>query len=431
MNTGGTADTSQVASATNDIRDSNGLLVNPTGAAFDRNTGKPITNSVTTSGSPSDPTATSTGTRATYDALGNDISSMYDTTGIQSNADAQAALIKSYQDKLDSNYGGDTAGIKASYDQAKAQLDQQQQQRYGSQATKLVTSGGGYLGYTGSQGGVLNTLNDTFVQEQQALMSKRDTALQQARDAYDSKNFDLASQQLKLAQDTQSTIYSRQKDQNDANLSYATEQRTQNTYLQGQADKQATSYASMTADQFSKVPAADIAKIDQYYYPGYTAQLNKTTQAAAAVKTSQDAVDLQSKIVDMQSKIPAGQKFTVNGQTYTGTKSAPVGSAADRTQNVISQISSAFTTPGTTIKGSGGIPFTDSNGYATPEGWNAAAGASGIPRSTFIKEFGYLLPPDDISNPKYKLSPAEQALLSNNSKNPAPIVINSGDGSGA
>lgn len=385
-------------------------------------------NATNTSGSASDPTATSGSTRATYDALGNDITSMYNTSSIQNNSDQEAALLKSYQDKLDQNFQGDTSGIKAAYDQATQALQQKQAKQYAGTSTSLVTSGGGFLGNTGSHSGVLNSLNDTFSQEQNALMAQRDTALQQAQDAYNTNNFNLAKQQLDLAHQTQQDIYQRQQDQNAANLSYATEQRTNNTYLQGQADKQAASYASMTPAQFAAVPASDIAKIDQYYYPGYTAQLQKTTQAAADVKTATDAVDLESKIIDMQSKIPAGQKFTINGTTYTGTKSAPAGSAADRTQAIISQISSAFTTPGTTIKGSGGIPFSDSSGYATPEGWNAAAAASGLPRATFIKEFGYLLPPDSISDPKYKLTAAEQALVENNSKNPAPVVINTAAG---
>lgn len=371
-------------------------------------------NATSTSGSPTDPTATSGSTRATYDALGNDISSMFNTSTIQNNSDAEAALLKSYQDKLDANFGNDTGAIKAQYDQASKQLQQTQAKQYAGESTALVTSGGGFLGNTGSHSGVLNSLNDTFEQEQQALMSKRDTALQQAQSAYDSNNFNLAKEQLDLAHQTQDDIYSRQKDQNDANLSYATEQRTQNTYLQGIADKQAASYATMTPDEFAKVPTSDIAKIDQYYYPGYTAQLQKTTQAASEVKTASDAVDLESKIIDMRSKIPTGQKFTVNGTTYTGLKSGPAVSSADQKQNTINLISSLFVPnkgdgKAPTIPGSGGVPYVDSSGFVTPEGWKTTMAASGMNRADFIKQFGYLIPSDAVS--KYQLTPAEQKII--------------------
>lgn len=368
----------------------------------------------TNTGSTTNPTVTSAGTRATYDALGNNITSMFDTTNTQKIADQQSALIKNYQDKLDANYQGDVSGVKQAYAQEIQNQADKQAKQYAGTSTALITSGGGFLGSTGSHGGVLQNLNDTFVQQNNALLAQRDTAIQQARDAYDSKNFDLASQQLKIAQDTQATIYQHQKDQNEATLQYTSEQRTNNTYLQGIADKQASSIATMTPEEFAKVPQDQIEKIDKFYFPGYTKQLQETTQKAAAVKTATDAVDLESKIIDMRSKIPAGRSFTVNGQTYSGLKAAPAGSSADQKQTIVNQISSLFVPNANdgkapTIPNSGGVPFVDTNGFATPQGWKAAIAVSGMNRPDFIKQFGYLLSPDSLSS--YQLTPAEQKLV--------------------
>lgn len=272
--------------------------------------------------STTNPTVTSANTRATYDALGNDISSMFNTTSIQNNSDKEAALLKSYQDKLDANFGNDTSGIKAAYDQASKVLQEQQVRRYGSQSASLVTSGGGFLGNTGSHTGVLNSLNDTFVQEQQALMSKRDIALQAARSAYDDKNFSLAKQQLDLAKQTQQDIYGRQKDQNEYQLQIAGENRAQSTFVQAQVDRIASSIASMSAQEFAKADPDQIRRIDSQYYPGYAKHLNEVTQKALAKADLKDEVSIQKDIYEMLSKIPAGRNVTIAGKTYVGLKAA-------------------------------------------------------------------------------------------------------------
>jgi len=77
----------------------------------------------------------------------------------------------------------------------------------------------------------------------------------------------------------------------------------------------------------------------------------------------------------------------------------------------ISNLSQLFV-PGAVIPGSQGVPFIDSNGYATPQGFKtamAAAAQDGLPRADFIKQFGYTIPTG--LETKFGLTPAEIKLI--------------------
>lgn len=105
---------------------------------------------------------------------------------------------------------------------------------------------------------------------------------------------------------------------------------------------------------------------------------------------------------------PGDTRFDANGNVIASLPAKPTQqSQADQTQEAINQVGQLFT-PGATIPGSGGVPFLDSSGNATPEGWNAALSASGLPRATFIKDFGYLIEnAGGTVSPKYGLSSVE------------------------
>lgn len=105
---------------------------------------------------------------------------------------------------------------------------------------------------------------------------------------------------------------------------------------------------------------------------------------------------------------PGDTRFDANGKVIASLPAKPDKvSQADQTQEAINQVGQLFT-PGATIPGSGGVPFLDSSGNATPQGWNTALSASGIPRATFIKDFGYLIEnAGGTVSPKYGLSSVE------------------------
>jgi hypothetical protein len=105
------------------------------------------------------------------------------------------------------------------------------------------------------------------------------------------------------------------------------------------------------------------------------------------------------------------------GPSTKGT-GASAGTAAERAQSSIEKVGQLFV-PGATIPGTDGVPFIDSNGNATPEGWKTAMDASGLPRATFIKEFGNLLVDNGGTvSLKFGLTPTEIKTLTGALGNP-------------
>lgn len=83
----------------------------------------------------------------------------------------------------------------------------------------------------------------------------------------------------------------------------------------------------------------------------------------------------------------------------------------ERNMQSAQKVSTLFS-PGYTIPESGGVPYVDAEGYATPQGWKTAMSASGLTRTDFIKQFGYLITLPDGSVPtKYNLTAAEKKLI--------------------
>lgn len=96
----------------------------------------------------------------------------------------------------------------------------------------------------------------------------------------------------------------------------------------------------------------------------------------------------------------------------SGTGSTAPKTLEERNQQIAGKVSTLFS-PGYSIPDSGGTPYVDSEGYATPEGWKTALSASGLTRSDFIKQFGYLISlPDGTVPSKYNLTATEKKLIS-------------------
>lgn len=91
---------------------------------------------------------------------------------------------------------------------------------------------------------------------------------------------------------------------------------------------------------------------------------------------------------------------------------------SEQLQSTFNKVGQLFSN-GYTIPNSGGKPFLDPNGYATPAGFDAALKASGVSRTDFIKQFGYLVAPGLESN--YKISGAEAKLITGAS--PLPVIL--------
>lgn len=181
---------------------------------------------------------TSTDAAKTSTAYRSDIKNIdRDITGLKNAYAIDDANLRAYQDTLAKRRVDEIAGIKSEFDIAKTAQEIGQGKDYESRATSLITSGGGFLGATQSQQGVLQNLKGTFEAERTALMSKREAAILAAQNAYDEKDFAAARELSKNARELQKEIYSRQKDYADQSLAIARENRAQTEFDMGITDK--------------------------------------------------------------------------------------------------------------------------------------------------------------------------------------------------
>jgi hypothetical protein len=100
----------------------------------------------------------------------------------------------SYLDKavsdINSNLSGNESSINAGFDALKSSQEQQQLKETGQTSAGLAAAGG-YLGFSGSGTGVMLNLAASHRSEMQALESKRQQAIQDARNAAAGRRFDV------------------------------------------------------------------------------------------------------------------------------------------------------------------------------------------------------------------------------------------------
>lgn len=202
------------------------------------------------------------------------------------NPNTGQALTSSTSVRADNNAtGADIRGLQSAYAQSNAVLQAEQARQaelrtqtindiktqsaidevgqanrqnfdYGARSTSLITSGGGFLGATQSQQGVLQNLKGTFDAEHTALIAKRDAAVNAANAAYSDKDFALAKELANNAKDLQNQIYKTQSDFADQQLKIAAANRAQTEFDMGITNQ----WLSIA----SKYPGAGINSADTF-----------------------------------------------------------------------------------------------------------------------------------------------------------------------
>lgn len=284
-----------------------------------------VTTTPATGSNPNNASGSSTAARSNITAIGNDIS------GLESTSQANRKLLLDRLGINEANLKQDISGIMRDYEQAAKIQEKRQAKDYAGTSTKLVTSGGGFLGYTGSQEGVLQNLKSTFEEEKGALMAKRDNAIQAARSAFDDKQFQLASSLVKEARDTENEIYSRQKDFAENSLALARENRAQTEFDMGLADKKLKAYADIASNNEELSLDNNIVReIDnQFGVPGYTKQYLEIARSTALGKTIENDIKLKNSIQTLINKTPMGKKIVLpDGSVYVGLKKEGTGTSA-------------------------------------------------------------------------------------------------------
>jgi len=306
------------AAAPVEERDANGLLINPPGALYDRNTGKPLN---------SNATLTSTSAGASITALGDDIKGLeekYSPTGANTaSADFQAEI----QRQMDENTRMSQDAVRAleeKYAESLRVQGERQKRDYGGQRTNLL---GATVGYNSTVTGVLQNLQSTFDQEKRALESQRDAAISQARNAYSEKNNALALKKAEEAKVLENTLYERQRDFAAEKLALAKEARAQTEFDMGITDKKIEAFSTMSDEEFNKQDAGTIASLDKPYFAGYTKTLQQLNQKAEKAKAEDNKfkrekyeLEMMNDLQDLINKTPAGKMISYQGKTYVGVK---------------------------------------------------------------------------------------------------------------
>jgi len=166
-------------------------------------------------------TSDSSATRASNNATGNDISRYergFDSSALRRASEAEARQIQAERAALDARRNAEIGNIEQSFSDVKEGTMRAQEGEFAGRATNLITSGGGFLGATQSQQGVLQQLRETQRGEISALETKKQSAIQQARNAYDDKDFALARDLVKSAREVEQQIYTRKKDYADREI---------------------------------------------------------------------------------------------------------------------------------------------------------------------------------------------------------------------
>lgn len=299
---------------------------------FDPNTGKPLAGSGAFNPNTGQAITSSSGTaRAEEASLGKGITEQSNpaysspaNTQYLAAFDAQSAI-------LDTRKAQEDANVNAQFEGLKASMEGQQKRETGSTSVALARAGG-YLGISGSGTGVLLNLAQTHRAEMQALESKRQNALADARNAYTDKKFDVARLRASEAKSFEKESYRRQQDyfdkitkasdENKKNLEASAvlerKQKTQvdiyNAIAGGKTDPMEifqelggnTSIADIN-EFLTKSTPKDV-KGDFAYTPSQTALLLGSGLSALDIKAAQDYINLNGYTEEFRSQLSGSQR---------------------------------------------------------------------------------------------------------------------------
>lgn len=183
--------------------------------------------------------------------------------------------------------------------------------------TSTLARIGGYLGESASATGAMVNLNQQHQYQLNDLESKRASAVQEAKNAIDDKQFDLARLKSNEAKDYVKEI-ARSKQEFFSNAMAITQEgRQQDEYSRKAIKDKLDNLAYVSPDKISPETKSEI---DGFYgTPGFTDNYIAVTNQAANAKTQKDLMDARKATLDFLQNIPAGQKISMpDGTEFTG-----------------------------------------------------------------------------------------------------------------
>lgn len=253
--------------------------------------------------------------------------------------------------------------------------------------------------------GIIKNEQEEGLQRLSDIQTQMNVAIAQAVSAKNDKDFELATKTLETINTLQ-------------NQKETAIQTVYKNYVDGvKAIEEATKAATAAANTAHEGAVKDLTVSAPQLVKDYDAL--KPADQKAYIDTVAKKTGLDASIIlgEMDKSRLATQN---TNSEITNRNKPPVLSTADKNSEKVSTISAGFK-PGQTFTDTKGVKtaIIDSNGYANPEAFKNGLSNSGMSRTDFIKNFGYLVYLPSAAN--YGLTPVEIKLITGS--------LNSTDGS--
>lgn len=277
----------------------------------------------TTSVATTTPTSTSSVVSSSAPVVAEEKKTLSDLNNLTSDNAAKTQAHNDYLTQLDAEYAAletrranEVAGINASFDAKKTQTENAQKAETGTFTSTLARIGG-YLGDSASATGAMVNLNQAHKYQLNDLEAKRQSAIQDAKNAIDDKQFAIARLKTQEAKDYAKEIADNKQKFFENNLKILTEQRQQDEANRTIIKDKLSNLALLDPTQVSDATKKEID--DFYGTPGFTDSYMKVTAASAKAKSQKDILSVQKDLLGLLQDIPAGQKVKFpDGTEYTG-----------------------------------------------------------------------------------------------------------------
>lgn len=246
-----------------------------------------------------------------------------DTTDLTATNDATTAAHQTYLDNLaaenaalEARRAAEEASINSTFDSKKTQTEQSQKQESGTFTSTLARIGG-YLGDSASAQGAIINLNQQHTYQLQDLESKRQSALQEARNAITDKQFAIARLKASEAKDYAKEIADNKQQFFQNKIAILNQQRQADEANRAAIKDKLANLAFLDP---TKVSDGTKKEIDDFYgTPGFTDNYLTLTKKANDAKSEKDVMDARKATLEFLQNIPQGQKIVFpDGTEYTG-----------------------------------------------------------------------------------------------------------------
>lgn len=266
--------------------------------------------------------------RVEENKLKTDIDNAYNSIDPK-NADVSGALtdlgkqeqdfIKERMDAIERMGEANVKGINEAADSNIAGVQGEQVREKGTFNVGLARIGG-YLGGSASSMGAINNLEKQHRVEIATLESKRQAAIQAAKNATAEQAYALAKDYMKSVRDTESEIQKRKDTFFNQTLQYTQNQRQNQEFVAKQANDELDMLVTAGKEPTTDDVMTLAGRLNTS--PDTIMSVIKAKQESQALKLQGEKTDQEIKILSVLDGLPKGTFVTIGGKVYEGMKSS-------------------------------------------------------------------------------------------------------------